>query len=533
MTSVSHFPERQLSQEEVLMRPIVVFGASGHEGRRLAAALLRRGVRTVLAGRDEAKLRAVREALGDELEIRVADAHDRAALGAMLEGAGAVLNTVRHLGEAVVEAAIAARVHYVDTSTDQAFPIRLRERFHAAARRAGVVVLTGQGCDFAFGYLGAAMLEARFGPLHRLESYYDLGEPEPGRASAKRLIASLGEAAIRFEAGRIAPLSSAPRPRRTKVPTYDAAPFTVPLAGGEAALLPHEMPSLRAVASHLVLRRAAVHGAAMGFASRPRLRPWLEPPLRGLLARAIDHGRALGAGAAEEAARPFKIVVTGTSRAAHHTCLLRGRGVDATSAEVAALAGALLAEGRAKDAGVLTTGAALDPQAFLAELEGAAVRFTIETRPREVEPIGRREVQTTAIAKAPADEVWERLLETNAWSRWNESLAGLRGDIREGEKVKLVVSANGRRMEIPVRVEAVEAGRELRWSGGIAGLMRGTHYFRLEPAPGGHTRITHGERFAGAVAALSWPFVSETLRKTYQRVTDQLAGQFDTRRGVA
>jgi short subunit dehydrogenase-like uncharacterized protein len=450
------------------------------------------------------------------------------------------------LGPSLVEAAIAARIHYVDTSTEQAFTLLARERFHAQAKRAGVVALLGQGCDAALGYLGAALLEARFGPLHRLESYYDLGAPEPRRATARRLLASLGEAAHRFEAGRLVPLASSPRPRRAAVPSYEDAPFTVPFAGGEAALLPHEVPSLRLAASHLVLPRVEAHGAAIGFASSGLLRPLLKPGVRGLLARAVDSDwsrRAAAEGGAarsrtatnsnrDEAKPAFKVVVDATSRSGHHACVIRGEGAEATSAEIAALAAVLLAEGGAEAAGVLSTGAAFDPEAFLERLEG--VWSSIETRPREVEPVGRREVQTTAIAKAPADEVWKRLLETNAWSRWNESLAGLRGDIREGETVKLVVSAgHGRRVEIPVRVEAVEPGRELRWSGGIGGVMRGTHYFRLEPVAGGHTRITHGERFAGAMAVLSWPFVSAPLTRTYQRVTDRLAEQFDAHRGVA
>jgi hypothetical protein len=179
---------------------------------------------------------------------------------------------------------------------------------------------------------------------------------------------------------------------------------------------------------------------------------------------------------------------------------------------------------------VLGPGAALDARTVLEALEGSRVRATFESRPRATEPAGRHEVRTTAIAKAPADAVWARLIETNVWSRWNESLAGLRGDIREGEKVRLVVSAKGgRKLEIPVRVEAVEAGRELRWSGGVAGLMRGTHYFRLEPIDDTHTRITHGERFDGAIAAVSWPLLAGPLEALYQQITDRLAEQFETR----
>jgi hypothetical protein len=523
------------------MRPIVVFGASGHLGRLIAAALIRRGLPTILAGRDAAKLGAVRAALelggAPEPEVRVADAEDGDAVRAMLEGASVVVNAVGpflHLGEAIIEAAIAAGAHYIDTSAEQVFQKRMRERHHAAAKREGLTVLLGHGSELAFGFLGAAMLDARFGDLHRLDSYYDLGELDPSWGMARSVVANLGEDAIRFEAGRAVPLAHAALPPRSALPGYDTAPFAVPFAGGEAALLPFEMPSLRSVGSHVVLPRAGAHGAALGFVSQELLRPLLRPPLVGLLARQIDDvGRRLAKPEARRA-RPFKVTVTATSRAAHHAAVFRGESADEASGEVAALLAERLGGGAAKRAGVISAGAALDVEALVDALEARGLRATALTWPRANDPMGKHEVQTTAVALAPADEVWKRLLETNAWGRWNEVLAGLRGDIREGEKVKLVVSAKGgRKLEIPVRVEVVEAGRELRWSGGIAGLMRGTHYFRLEAIDESHTRITHGERFDGAGAVVSWPFLSAPLRERYQQITDQLAQLFEAKGGAA
>ena len=61
------------------MRRIVLFGASGYTGGRVAAAMVARGLRPVLMGRDDAKLAALAERLGG-LDTTYADVADRTSL---------------------------------------------------------------------------------------------------------------------------------------------------------------------------------------------------------------------------------------------------------------------------------------------------------------------------------------------------------------------------------------------------------------------------------------------------------------------
>ena len=58
------------------MRRIVLFGASGYTGGRVAAAMVARGLRPLLLGRDQSKLTALAERLGG-LETAYADVVDR------------------------------------------------------------------------------------------------------------------------------------------------------------------------------------------------------------------------------------------------------------------------------------------------------------------------------------------------------------------------------------------------------------------------------------------------------------------------
>ncbi|HTT45996.1 MAG TPA: saccharopine dehydrogenase NADP-binding domain-containing protein, partial [Thermoplasmata archaeon] len=103
-------------------QPVVVFGAYGHTGRFVVDELLRRGVPVVLSGRDADKLNAMGDArVGTE--TRVAPVDDPAKVSAALSGCGAVINCAGPFIDTtvpVVEAAIRARIPYLDIAAEQA-----------------------------------------------------------------------------------------------------------------------------------------------------------------------------------------------------------------------------------------------------------------------------------------------------------------------------------------------------------------------------------------------------------------------------
>ncbi len=132
------------------------------------------------------------------------------------------------------------------------------------------------------------------------------------------------------------------------------------------------------------------------------------------------------------------------------------------------------------------------------------------------------EVLTKTVSNAPTSDVWSVLIATGGWHRWNGMMMGLRGDLRVGQTVQLVLKAGPREVSIDVVLEALDEDREIRWTGGIPGLITGTHYFRLESLDDGRTLIHHGERFEGLLAGLLKP-VAPKLTRDYQGITDRLA----------
>ncbi|MCP2341572.1 saccharopine dehydrogenase NADP-binding domain-containing protein [Actinomadura rupiterrae] len=122
---------------------VTVLGAYGHTGRFVVAELVARGFVPILAGRDQAKLDAFAAAYPD-LDVRLASADDAASLDRALAGADAVINAAGPFAATaapVIEAALRARIPYVDVAAEIEANTDTFRLFADRAREAGIVVL--------------------------------------------------------------------------------------------------------------------------------------------------------------------------------------------------------------------------------------------------------------------------------------------------------------------------------------------------------------------------------------------------------
>lgn len=143
-------------------KPVVVYGASGYTGRLICEYLREYNVPFTAAGRD-----------GDKLElsttshvpgIETADfehavvTHDVEALTKLFSGAKVVCNTVgpfSRFGPAVVEACLAAGVHYTDTTGEQDWMITCDEQYGQAFKDAGLLLAPGIAQMYTTGEIAA------------------------------------------------------------------------------------------------------------------------------------------------------------------------------------------------------------------------------------------------------------------------------------------------------------------------------------------------------------------------------------------
>ncbi|MEO7433174.1 MAG: saccharopine dehydrogenase NADP-binding domain-containing protein [Dokdonella sp.] len=125
------------------MTDIAVVGAYGHTGRFVVAELVRRGFAPILIGRDVDKLSTM-GARWPSLRRRVVTMVESASLDAALDGAKAVINCAGPFLDTatpVIEAALRARIHYLDLSAEQRATQVAFNQHAEAASDADVIVI--------------------------------------------------------------------------------------------------------------------------------------------------------------------------------------------------------------------------------------------------------------------------------------------------------------------------------------------------------------------------------------------------------
>lgn len=127
-------------------KQVVVYGASGYTGKLICEFLREYQIPFVAAGRSAKR---IEEALVTVPGIETADyeiievEHTVEALTKLLSGRQVVCNTVGpfdYFGETVIEAAAKANCHYLDTTGEQAFMLRMRDKYDAAYKANGKVL---------------------------------------------------------------------------------------------------------------------------------------------------------------------------------------------------------------------------------------------------------------------------------------------------------------------------------------------------------------------------------------------------------
>ncbi|MET8695401.1 saccharopine dehydrogenase NADP-binding domain-containing protein [Streptomyces bauhiniae] len=148
---------------------ILLLGATGYTGGLVLDALLRRGARPVLAGRNATALASLAERHGG-LDHVVVDASQPGSLQRHLRRGDVLVTTVgpfERLGYPVAEAAAEAGAHYIDSTGEVGFVRAVRDRYDERARETGAVMLPAFGYDYVPGILAATLAAHRAGEAVR------------------------------------------------------------------------------------------------------------------------------------------------------------------------------------------------------------------------------------------------------------------------------------------------------------------------------------------------------------------------------
>ena len=143
-------------------KPVVVYGANGYTGRLVCEYLREYNVPFLAAGRDRAKLESsmAHNVPGIETadyEIATVN-HDVKSLTELFKGASVVCNMVgpfMKFGPDVVEACIAAKTHYLDTTGEQDWVMACDEKYGERMAEKGLLLAPGIAQMYTTGEIAA------------------------------------------------------------------------------------------------------------------------------------------------------------------------------------------------------------------------------------------------------------------------------------------------------------------------------------------------------------------------------------------
>ena len=339
---------------------IAVYGAYGHTGRFVVEELRRRGFVPIGCGRDASRLEALAANTG--IETRVASTDDPAALDrafadvtTVLHCAGPFLDTAKP----VLDAALRARIHYLDVAAEQRAVADTLAR-DAEARAAGVTVLPAMAF---YGGLADLLATAALDGATRADAVdiaVALDGWQPTRGT--RITGERNHYPRTYiEDGQTRTLPDPAPLREIDFPPPFGRQQGELLTLSEAVLLPH----------HIRCRN---------------LHSWMNlTPLRDLEDPATPAPSAADASGRSAQRFAVDVRVRCGDRSVHATA--SGRDIYAVTAPLLVEALERILDGRARLRGALTAGQAFDACDFLAALSAADVAVAYEIGDEAVVPL--------------------------------------------------------------------------------------------------------------------------------------------------
>jgi Saccharopine dehydrogenase NADP binding domain len=165
---------------------LLIYGATGAVGRRLAEIATSHQMPVVLAGRRRAELEALAAPLGAEVRVAPLD-----QVGSAFEGISVVASCVgpyTHFGMPVLQAAISAGVHYLDLTGEPRYVATLLDHHDGRARRAGVTIVPSAGLGLCSGLAARSAVAALGGPVTDITVGYLPWGMRPSRGTIQSTI---------------------------------------------------------------------------------------------------------------------------------------------------------------------------------------------------------------------------------------------------------------------------------------------------------------------------------------------------------
>lgn len=133
-------------------------------------------------------------------------------------------------------------------------------------------------------------------------------------------------------------------------------------------------------------------------------------------------------------------------------------------------------------------------------------------------------LQTEIIINAPAEKVWNVLMDFEKYGQWNPFVKSIEGEQALGAKLKVVLN-NGKGTSVfKPNVVTLDKYKTFEWLGSlpIPGLFNGLHKFAIEKISDTQVKFIHGEEFSGLLAGLIMKQIGEQTRNGFIAMNNKL-----------
>lgn len=136
-----------------------------------------------------------------------------------------------------------------------------------------------------------------------------------------------------------------------------------------------------------------------------------------------------------------------------------------------------------------------------------------------------RTIATETTIAAPPERVWAVLTDFAGYGGWNPYLVRVEGQPRGGEDIVVHARPSPDAEVLVQTIQVVSAAFPvMRWEGGAPdrSQFKGDHWFVLEPAGAGATRLRHFEHFTGSKADALLAAYSGMIQANFERFNGAL-----------
>jgi hypothetical protein len=146
------------------------------------------------------------------------------------------------------------------------------------------------------------------------------------------------------------------------------------------------------------------------------------------------------------------------------------------------------------------------------------------------------EIRAEIEIDAPAERVWQVLMDFTSYPQWNPVMRVTRRDAEPGTRLKVHVRP-WRRLGMsfcPTALTA-EPSRELRWQARLlfSGLFAGDHSFTIEPLGKNRVRFVQHEVLTGLLAPLFMLVTGSRNRRVFEDMNEALKRRAEQAPGAA